>query len=262
MALMMYPHLLLVFARAAKPLLAAVIAISAVSAAHGSVVLSFFPGQHGLGGDGDEAKLFIDKTQAGTGLSSSFGSLDQNDNSLRNIAVSATGDTYTTGSGFATFKSSDHGSPTNPLTAFTFSPGPDPTPFNTFDGVFIRGQIDSENGSTTETVTATINFTDTVTHMTSQITHDFTDLITKDFGRIGFDEGTGSDAYIVNFVTFSLASGAAGWNELKQIEFSVPGVVSTPVPEAPGLVMVLLAICGAVSLYGMQRIRRSAPNAS
>jgi hypothetical protein len=254
---MMYPHLLLVFARAAKPLLAAVIAISAVSAAHGSVVLSFFPGQHGLGGDGDEAKLFIDKTQAGTGLSSSFGSLGTNKNALDNIAISASGDTYSVGSGFATFKSKDHGSATNPLTAFTFSPGD-----TNFDGVFLRGQIDSENGLKKETVTATINFTDTVTHMTSQITHDFTDLITKDFGRIGFDEGTGSDAYIVNFVTFSLASGAAGWNELKQIEFSVPGVVSTPVPEAPGLVMVLLAICGAVSLYGMQRIRRSAPNAS
>jgi hypothetical protein len=240
--------------------LAAVIAISAVSAAHSAVVIDFFQDQHGLGGDGDEAKLFVDKTA--TPVSSSFGSLDQNDNSLRNIAVSATGDTYTTGSGFATFKSSDHGSPTNPLTAFTFSPGPDPTPFNTFDGVFIRGQIDSENGSTTETVTATIHFLDTLTATTGTMTHDFLDLITRDFGRIGFDENATSDPYVVTSVTFSLASGVAGWNEVKQLEFSVPGAVSTPVPEAPGLVMVLLGICGAVSLYGMQRIRRSAPNAS
>jgi hypothetical protein len=35
-----------------------------------------------------------------------------------------------------------------------------------------------------------------------------------------------------------------------------------PVPEAPAIVMVLLAICGGASLYGIGRIRRSAPNAS
>ena len=35
-----------------------------------------------------------------------------------------------------------------------------------------------------------------------------------------------------------------------------------PVPEAPALVMVLLAICGGVSLYGMRRFRRTATNAS
>jgi hypothetical protein len=35
-----------------------------------------------------------------------------------------------------------------------------------------------------------------------------------------------------------------------------------PVPEAPALVMVLLAICGGLSLYGMRRFRRTAANAS
>jgi hypothetical protein len=253
---MEYTHLPLVFARAAKPLLAAVIAISAVSAAHSSVLIDFFQDQHGLGGDGDEAKLFVDKTVGP--VSSSFGSLVQNDNSLQNIAVSSNvGSSYTTGSGFATFKSSDHGSPTNPLTAFTFSPGT-----SNFDGAFIRGQIDSENGSI-PVVTETVNFIDTKNPsmpVPGMATKSFSVQDTRDIGRIGFDENADSDPYFVTSVMFSLASGA-GWNQVKQVEFSVPGVVSTPVPEAPGLVMVLFAICGAVSLYGMQRIRSSAPNA-
>ena len=108
----------------------------------------------------------------------------------------------------------------------------------------------------------TVNFLDPLTNTTGTMTNDFHGVpVTKDFGRIGFDEDKTSDPYFVTSVTFSLDSGG-GWNQVKQLEFSVPGAVSTPVPEAPGLVMVLLAICGGVSLYGMQRIRRSAPKAS
>jgi hypothetical protein len=71
----------------------------------------------------------------------------------------------------------------------------------------------------------------------------------------------------VTSVTFSLASGAAGWNQVKQLEFSVPGVVSTPVPEAPGLVMVLLAICAqylcmACNEFGAAHLTRPNPDFS
>jgi hypothetical protein len=179
--------------------------------------------------DGDEQPLFDDK-HGQPAMSSSFASLDKNNNSAENIAVSATGDTYTGGSGFANFKSSDAGSPTNPLTAFTFSPGPDSNPFNQFDGVFFRGQIDSENGATTETVTVTVDFVDLTTSTPGSDTFTFTGVNTSDIGRIGFDESPTSDPYHVTSVTFALASGAAGWNQVKQLEFSVPGTITVPEP--------------------------------
>ena len=270
--MMSIPPFAVVFARAAKPLLAAVIAISAVSAAHGSVGVLIDPFQtadgNGKFGDGDEQKLFNDKNGSSP-VSSGFGSLEKNNNTSQNINFSATGGTngadFTYGSGFANIKSENQGDKpkTNTLTAFTFIPGPDKLPFNQFDGVFIRGQLDSENGSSTATITATINFHDIMTNTDGTTTLTFLDVAAngKDFGRIGFDEDVTSHPYDVTSVTFSLLPGAAAWNQIKQVDFSVPGTV-TPVPEAPGLVMVLLAICGGVSLYGMQRIRRSAPNAS
>jgi hypothetical protein len=131
-----------------------------MSTAHSAVVIMWFQDPTGNAHfrNGDEQPLFDDKN-GHTAMSSSFASLDKNNNSADNISVVATGDTYTGGSGFANYKSTDHGKPTNTLTAFTFSPGPDPTPFNQFDGVFLRGQIDAENGAATESVTVTVDYT-------------------------------------------------------------------------------------------------------
>jgi hypothetical protein len=202
-----------------------------IGGARAAVVIDWFQDPTGNADfrNGDEVPLFDDKT-GNTAMTSSTGSLGKNDNSAANIDVVATGGSYTGGSGFANYKSTNSGNTpsTNTLTAFTFSPGPDPTPFNQFDGEYIRGQIDSENGAGTETVTVTVDYTDLATDTTGQQVHEFTDVVTSDIGRIGFDEDVTSDLYNVTSVTWSLGSGAAAWNQIKQIEFSVPASVPEP----------------------------------
>jgi hypothetical protein len=82
----------------------------------------------------------------------------------------------------------------------------------------------------------------------------FTGVDTSDIGRIGFDEQVGSDPYHVTSVTFALQSGAAAWNQVKQLEFSVPGTVTVPEPATWAMMGLGFA---ALGYAGFRRTRKT-----
>jgi hypothetical protein len=225
----------------AGTILAAAGASPALAACSGSVTIGNIVWISGCSSDnqandGDDVKMFVDKTPTTT--QAIEGSLGSNNQAFDNIHSVANADFETDGSGFANFKSVDAGSTSNTLTAYTFTPGPSPTfpdgtPFPGFDGELFRGQIDNL-GAYNGHLDLTVNFADGTT-----ATHTFTGLNTngRDFGVLGFDELTDPGA-LVRSVVISVAGDAGAWNEFKQIEFSVPGAIAA-VPEPGTWVLVL-----------------------
>jgi PEP-CTERM motif len=203
--------------------------------------------------DGDDVKLFIDKSKLGP-FTTVDGSLNGNDNTLNNIVTSADGDFDTDGSGFANFKSVDAGSTSNTLTAFTFTKGTATTmangqPFPGFDGELFRGQIDDTdkyNGDITVTITVTVaGVTTTLDPFV------FSGIkAKKDFGVLGFDEISDPAGYTIDSVVVTAGTNGA-FNELKQLAFSVPG--ATAIPEPSSWAMLVLGFMG----LGYAAFRRS-----
>ena len=69
----------------------------------------------------------------------------------------------------------------------------------------------------------------------------------------------------VNFVANLILGGKNKTTDFTDAKFSEEDnifISAVPVPETPAIVMVLLAICAGVSLFGIGRVRRSASNAS
>jgi hypothetical protein len=194
-----------------------------MTAARAAVAIQWFQDPTGTApyGDFDE---FPGYTTGNSASSSSFISLDPGNHALENIEVTSTGGTYTGGSPLADYTSTNAGNTPAPntLTAFTFTKGPDAVPINKFDGVYFLGRIDSENGAPTETVTVNVNYVDFATDLPGEQTHVFT-VDPPNIGRIGFDEVEGvSDDYGITSVSFSLTPGAAAWNNIDVVVFSVP----------------------------------------
>lgn len=205
--------------------------------------------------DGDDIKMFVDKTPRTTQLID--GSLGSNNQAFNNIISSTNADFETDGSGFANFKSVDAGSTSNTLTEYTFIPGlsptlPDGTPFSGFDGELFRGQIDN-TGTGANKFNGDL-FVNVVFVGGGSEHFLYTGLTDKqDFGVLGFDEVPGV-AEMIASVTMSLDSGGAqfgAWNEFKQIDFSVPGATAV-IPETQTWVMMLLGFAG-VTGYGAWR---------
>jgi hypothetical protein len=204
--------------------------------------------------DGDDLKMFVDKSGP---LNTVGGSLGSNNDAFDNINTASTGGSFETdGSGFANFKSTLAGDPTNALTSWTFTMGtsttlPDGTPFPGFDGQLFRGQIDDQGTSTFDgDLIVTVNFADG----TPSVSHTFTGLPTAaDFGVVGFDE-VSEPGHLVSSVV--VAAGAGGvFDELKQLEFSVPGAIA--VPERSTWGMMLLGFAG-LGFAGYRRARKGA----
>ena len=199
--------------------------------------------------DIDDLPMFVDAAQ---NVSTINGSLNKNNNAFQNITTSANADFFTDGNGFANLKSEDQGNKpnTNTLTEFTFVPGssitlPTGEPFPGFDGTLIRGQIDDVSGFNGD-VNVTVNFTGG-----GSATHTFSAVDEGDIGALGFDEAPGS-SYFVSSVVFSLDGTGGAWNQVKQMEFSVPGAITT-IPEASTWAMMLLGFVG----LGFGAFRRS-----
>jgi hypothetical protein len=236
-------------------ILAAVGASPALAACSGNVTIGNIVWISGCSSDnqandGDDVKMFVDKTPTTT--QAIEGSLGSNNQAFDNIHSAANADFETDGSGFANFKSVDAGSPLNTLTAYQFTPGPSPTfpdgtPFPGFDGELFRGQIDNL-GAFDGMLDVSITFSDN-----STASHTFTGLATngKDFGVLGFDELL-DPGLLVKSVLISVDAHGGAWNEFKQIEFSVPGAVAV-IPETSTWVMALLGF-GMVGIgYGARR---------
>jgi hypothetical protein len=203
--------------------------------------------------DGDDIKMFVDKTRTTT--QTIDGSLGSNDQAFDNIVSVANSDFETDGSGFANFKSVDAGKLTNTLTAYRFSPGPsttlpDGTPFVGFDGELFRGQIDNL-GAYNGHLDLTVNFADGTT-----ASHTFTGLNTngRDFGVLGFDELV-DPGVLVRSVIVSVTGDGGAWNEFKQIEFSVPGAIAV-IPETQTWVMMALGFAIMGIGYGARTSRQ------
>jgi hypothetical protein len=194
-----------------------------MSAARAAVEIQWFQDPTASLPFGNPFSLFPAYTIGNAAASSSFISLDAANHAAENIAVASTGGTYTGGSPLANYTSTNAGnSPApNTLTAFTFSPGPDPNPANRFVGVYIVGQIDSENGAGAETLTVDVNYLDVTTGIPGAQTHVFT-VDAPDIGRVGFDEEPGSDVYDVTSASFSLTPGDAAWNNISVVNIAVP----------------------------------------
>ena len=206
--------------------------------------------------DGDDLKMFVDKTITGA-VSSIDGSLNENNNAFANIHVTTnSGSNFETdGSGFANFKSENaNNSPaTNTLTDFIFTKGsattlPDGTPYPGFDGELFRGIIDTMgttatyNGEIKVTVNEVGGTTETFTFGSGPAGGNNGPIPEgSDFGVLGFDEVPG-DSYLISSVDISVAGTGGAWNQIKQLDFSVPG--ATPVPESSTWGMMLLGFAG------------------
>ena len=209
--------------------------------------------------DGDDAAMFVDKTITGP-VSTVNGSLGSNDNAFPNVNAATNGATVnfeTDGSGFANFKSENAGLATNTLTDFIFTnPGttnslPDGTPYSGFDGELFRGQIDNL-GSYNGDLTVTVNF---VGGTSSAFT--FTGLPThgSDFGVLGFDEVTEPGLKVAS-VDLSVAGTGGAWNQIKQVDFSVPGATPTiPEPSTWGMMLLGFAGLGYVAYRRKEKCR-------
>jgi hypothetical protein len=218
--------------------------------------------------DADDLKFFLDK-QSGVQLLK--GSLDKNTSipGDQNILVTTNAGVSTVtqeGNGFAEMKSSDKGSPTNDLRAFTFFPI-EPSiidgqgPFEGFDGFYARGQVDAtqasigKNGKTIFTwdgdVFMHIVFTD---NTTADLTF-LGDTAKDDFGALGFDEPN-EPGKLIKSVTLSLDNTGA-FNELKQIEFSAVGALATPEPSTWAMLIAGFGLMGALG-WKRKRIARYA----
>ena len=213
------------------------VGLCGMTAARAAVEIQWFQDPTATLPFGNPFALFQAYTIGSAAASSSFISLDPTDHAAENIAVTSTGGTYTGGSPLANYTSTNaSNSPApNTLTAFTFSPGPDPNPVNRFVGVYLVGQIDSENGAGAETLTVDVKYVDVDTGIPGEQTHMFT-VDAPDIGRIGFDEELGSDVYDVTSASFSLTPGDAAWNNIS--------VVNIAVPEASTWAMMVLGFVG------------------
>ena len=199
------------------------VGLCGMTAARAAVEIQWFQDPTATLPFGNPFSLFPAYTVGNAAASSSFISLDPANHAAENIAVTSTGGTYTGGSPLANYTSTNaSNSPApNTLTAFTFSPGPDPNPVNRFVGVYLVGQIDSENGAGAETLTVDVKYVDVDTGIPGEQTHMFT-VDAPDIGRIGFDEELGSDVYDVTSASFSLPVGGAAWNHISEVVISVP----------------------------------------
>jgi hypothetical protein len=207
--------------------------------------------------DRDDLSSFVDRIPTATANVNL--SLGKNDNAFNNIMVSSTGGGFVSdGNGFANLKSENQGNKPadNTLTDFTFTPGTstmtaDGQAFPGFDGALVRGQLDAMTGLTyNNTMTVTVDFVGG-----GSASHTFHDVSEADIGALGFDETAGF-AFKVASVDFSLAGTGGAWNQVKQMDFSVPGAVGT-IPE-PSTWMMMIAGFGLLSGIGWRRrIRQS-----
>lgn len=204
--------------------------------------------------DGDDVKMFVDKDSGPIQIIG--GSLGKNDQTFRNVISTANADFETDASGFANFKSVDAGETFNTLTAYVFATNPlshflpDGTPYNGFDGQLFRGQIDNTGGYNGDLfVRVTLQDGTVVEHL-------YTGLSDKnDFGVLGFDEQPGVDELVRSVFISVNSNGAVGgaFNELKQIEFSVPGAIAA-IPETQTWVMFCVGF-GMLALFGRKTLR-------
>ena len=95
-------------------------------------------------------------------------------------------------------------------------------------------------------VNVTFNFTGG-----GSATHTFSAVDEGDIGALGFDEAPGS-SYFVSSVVFSLDGTGGAWNQVKQMDFSVPGAITT-IPEPSTWAMMVLGFAG----LGFGAFRRS-----
>jgi hypothetical protein len=198
-------------------------------------------------------------------------SLGANNNAINNVfTTSVNGDFETDGSGFANFKSELAGNTSasdpggiNTLTAFVFSNSSpassttgDGQPYSGFDGELFRGQIDNL-GTYNGDLTVTVTFSDSTSLNPDIITHTFTGLNKEnmDFWVLGFDEKT-EPGKTVRSVVLSVEGDGGAWNQIKQLDFSVPGVVAS-VPE-PSTWAMFIAGFGLLGFAAMRKGKREA----
>jgi hypothetical protein len=192
--------------------------------------------------DADDLKYFINKTPF---LSDIDGSLNKNSsiNIEQNIHVSTDWPVMQEGNGFAELHALDAGTSSNALHTVTFTPIADSVikgigHFPGFDGFFGRGQVDALGPNGWDgVVTLDITFepggpAPLALTFTGDTQHD-------DIGSIGFDEPSGTGALVASVSMVLDSTGA--WNEVKQFDFSVPGVT---IPEQPTWAMMMLGFLG------------------
>jgi hypothetical protein len=213
--------------------------------------------------DGDDGKAFIDRQSAPAGSSQIDLSLDKNSSLAddqnflaKSRTLGGTFSAFTSGNGFANIKSDG-----DLIQKFEFDPlrpsdfGAE-TKFPGFDGMLFRGQeVDLPGagkikGTDTGSITILVNLsngksvTDTITGI----------KLKNDFGVLGFDEPVGVSGVFVDSVTVSTDS-AHAFDQLKQIEFSVPGSVAA-IPE-PSTWVMFIAGFGLMASLGARKVRKN-----
>jgi hypothetical protein len=211
--------------------------------------------------DGDDGKAFIDKGSAPTGSTSIDLSLDKNSSLLddqnflaKSLTAGGTFSAFTSGNGFANIKSDNDLAQKFEFDPLLPSDYLSETKFLGFDGMLFRGQeVDlpgaaKVKGPDTGSITILVNLSDG-----SSVTDTITGIKLKaDFGVLGFDEPAKMAGVFVDSVTVSTDANHA-FDQLKQIEFSVPGVSSIPEPSTW-----LMALTGFGLLGSLGMIKRKA----
>jgi len=215
--------------------------------------------------DGDDVKAFLDKGAAASGVTTLDMSLQKNTAALADQNTEFIDDSpltsfggFTDGNGFANIKAD-----LDSIQKFTIDPlvpsSENGAPFKGFDGMLFRLQLADAIGAIlpkkdTGSITLTVNFSDgtSATDTFSGIT------LNNDTGVYGFDEPAGVAGLFVKSVDISTDSLHA-LDQVKQIEFSVPGLVAT-IPEPSTWVMMVagFALIGGFG-FARRRNRLSAP---
>ena len=212
---------------------------TAAGSGDGSSLIQFYVGDcssDNQANDGDDGKEFITKNT--TGVTSVNGSLDKNSsavidqNFLTKVIGGGSFTTFTDGNGFANIKSV--GDITQEFEIDPVLPSDfDGLKhiFKGFDGLLFRGQeVDlpgaiEPGGADTGSITITVNF-----EGGKQATKTISGIKLKaDFGVLGFDEPTEPGALVDSVLIQTDALHA--FDQVKQFEFSVPGVAVVPEPQ-------------------------------
>jgi hypothetical protein len=211
--------------------------------------------------DGDDLKAFLDKGGTATFLGPDIDfsltknvatAIDQN-TVFKDLSATSSATGFTDGNGFANIKSVG-----DALQSWEVDPingsilGRLGTLFPGFDGILFRGQFaDLNGGSTSKSDTASFTLKVNLSDGTSVI-DTFSGLkLTADDGVFGFDEiGTLPAGLKVTSVD-AFTDAAHAWDQIKQVEFSVPGPVAA-IPEPRTWAMMLIGF-GLMAGLGYRR---------
>jgi hypothetical protein len=191
--------------------------------------------------DGDDLKAFLDKGGAATFLGPDIDMsltknvstlLDQN-TEFKDLSASSSATGFTDGNGFANIKSVG-----DLLQSWEFDPldgsilGKLGIPFPGFDGLLFRGQFadlggGSLGGSDKASFTIVVHLSDG-----STVSDTFSGLKLKaDDGVFGFDELSALPVGLKVDKVDAFTDTGHAWDQIKQIDFSVPGATVVPEPQ-------------------------------